>query len=242
MSLRRHVFVIGLTALGVFGSGFADEATIKKNLAARLPNLPQIDEITKAPVAGLWEVRMGSEVIYSDEQGSFLIEGQIIDTQKHLNITEARVAKLTAIDFAKLPLKDAVVWKQGTGARKIVVFADPNCTYCKRFEKDLNNVKDITVYTFLFPILGGDSPEKSKAIWCAKDSGKVWRNWMIDGTAPPAVIGKCDTTALERNVVLGHKHGVTGTPSLVFSDSERVPGILSAAEVEKKFSEMKGKT
>lgn len=239
MSLRRHLFTIGLSAFCV--SAFADEITIKKNLATRLPNLPQIDEITKTPMNGLWEIRMGSEVIYSDAQGSFVIEGHIIDTQKHLNLTEARIAKLTAFDFAKLPLKDAVVWKQGTGTRKIVVFADPNCTYCKRFEKDLNNVKNITVYTFLFPILGGDSPDKSKAIWCAKDKGKVWRNWMIDGTAPPAVAGKCDTAALDRNVALGRKHGISGTPSLVFEDSERVPGIISAEEVEKKFAEMKGK-
>lgn len=242
MSLRRHLFAIGVCALCLSVSVFADEAVIRKNLATRLPNLPKIDEVTKTPVDGLWEIRLGSEVIYSDDQGSFVIEGQIIDTQKHVNLTEARIAKLTAIDFNKLPLKDAVVWKQGTGARKIVVFADPNCTYCKRFEKDLNSVKNVTVYTFLFPILGGDSPDKSKAIWCAKDKGKAWRSWMLDGTPPPAVAGKCDTTALERNAALGRKHAVNGTPALVFEDNERVPGIISAEEVEKKLATIKRKS
>jgi thiol:disulfide interchange protein DsbC len=239
--LRRYLLAMGLSAFCIASGVSADEAAIRKNLAERLPSLATIDEVTKTPINGLWEVRMGSEVLYSDEQGSFLVEGQIIDTQKKLNLTEERVAKLTAFEFAKLPLKDAVVWKQGTGARKIVIFADPNCAYCKRFEKELNNVQNITVYTFLYPILGGDSPEKSKAIWCAKENGKVWRSWMLNGVQPPEMAGKCDTTALERNLALGRKHGINGTPSLVFENSERVPGVLSADEVEKKFAGLKDK-
>lgn len=232
--MRRYLLAIALGVLWM-STAAADEAAIRANLAKRLPNLPTIDEISRTPVNGLWEVRMGSEVLYSDAQGSFVVQGQIIDTAKQLNLTEERIAKLTAFDFAKLPLRDAVVWKQGTGARKIVVFADPNCGYCKRFEKELNAVRDITVYTFLFPILGGDSPDKSRDVWCAADRGKAWRAWMLDGKAPPAAAGKCDTSALERNVALGQKHGINGTPSLVFENSERVPGIISAAELEKKF-------
>src|SRR3954468_5232139 len=214
MSVSRLLCIFGLAASCLVTSAFADEAAIRKNLAARLPSLGPIDEVTKTPIAGVWEVRMGNEIIYSDDLGSFVIEGNIIDLQKQLNLTQDRVAKLTAFDFAKLPLKDAVVWKQGTGARKLVVFANPNCTYCKHFEKELSSVKDITVYTFLIPILGGDSPEKSKAIWCAKDNGKVWRSWMLDGTTPP-VAGACDAGALDRNLALGLKHGVNGTPMLV---------------------------
>jgi thiol:disulfide interchange protein DsbC len=240
-SWRRRVFVLGATALMFAGGAFAAndaaiEATIRATLAKRLPNLPHIDEITKSPMPGLWELRLGSQVIYSDAQGSFVIEGDIIDTARHANLTQDRIAKLTAVDFAKLPLKDAVVWKQGTGARKLVVFADPNCGYCKKLERDLNDVRDVTVFTFLIPILGGDSPQKARDIWCAKDSGKAWRNWMVDGTAPPAAGAKCDTAALSRNVALGQKHAVTGTPSLVFENSDRVPGILSAQELEKKFA------
>jgi thiol:disulfide interchange protein DsbC len=117
-----------------------------------------------------------------------------------------------------------------------VVFADPNCGYCKKLERDLNDVRDITVYTFLIPILGGDSPEKARDIWCSKDSGKAWRSWMIEGAQPAPAGSKCDTAALSRNVALSQKHAVTGTPSIVFEDSERVPGILSAADLEKKLS------
>ncbi len=240
-SMRRHLFALGASALFFTAPGLAaDDAAvataIRNTLATRLPNLPHIDEITRSPVPGLWEVRLGSQVIYSDAQGSFVIEGEIIDTAQHANITQARIDKLTAVDFAKLPLKDAVVWKQGTGARKLVVFADPNCGYCKKLERDLVNVPDITVFTFMIPILGGDSPEKARDIWCSKDNGKVWRSWMINGAPPPAATAQCDTAALSRNLALGQKHGVTGTPSLVFENSERVPGILSAEDLEKKFA------
>ena len=240
-SMRRHLFALGASALFFTAPGLAaDDAAvataIRNTLATRLPNLPHIDEITRSPVPGLWEVRLGSQVIYSDAQGSFVIEGEIIDTAQHANITQARIDKLTAVDFAKLPLKDAVVWKQGTGARKLVVFADPNCGYCKKLERDLVNVPDITVFTFMIPILGGDSPEKARDIWCSKDNGKVWRSWMINGATPPAATAQCDTAALSRNLALGQKHGVTGTPSLVFENSERVPGILSAEDLEKKFA------
>jgi thiol:disulfide interchange protein DsbC len=218
----------------------ADEATvvdtIRTTLARRLPNLPHIDAVARTPIPGLWELRLGSQVIYSDAQGNFVIEGEIIDTSRHANLTQDRIDALTAFDFAKLPLQDAVVWKQGNGARKLVVFADPNCGFCKRLERDLNDVPDITVFTFMIPILGGDSPQKARDIWCAKDSGKVWRSWMIEGAQPPGAPAKCDTSALSRNVALGQKHGINGTPSLVFENSERVPGILSAQDIEKKLA------
>jgi thiol:disulfide interchange protein DsbC len=214
------------------GAAIADEAAIRKSFAERVPSFPKIDEVTKTPVPGLWEVRVGTEVLYTDDAGNFLIDGSIVDLRSKANLTEERVAKLTAIDFAKLPLADAMVWKQGTGARKLVVFADPNCGYCKRFERDLNAVKDVTVYTFLFPILGPDSTEKSKQIWCSKEPTKTWRSWMVEGTAIPKA-ASCDTAAIDRNLALGRKHKVNGTPALVFESGRRVPGALPAAEVEK---------
>ena len=230
----KPLFVLCVAAMCV-QAAFAQEALIRKNIAERLPDFPPIDEVSKTPIAGLYEIRMGTEVLYTDEQGNHLIEGQLIETKTRNNLTEARIGKLTAIDFATLPLKDAIVWKQGTGARKLVIFADPNCGYCKRFEKELQAVKDLTVYTFLYPILGGDSPEKSRNIWCAKDNTKAWRDWMLDGTAPPRSMGKCDTTALERNAAMGKKYRVTGTPALVFEDGKRVPGVMSVEQVEKQL-------
>ena len=133
-----------LLSLLLAAPAFADEAAIRKNLGERLSDL-KIDEVSKTPIAGLYEVRIGTDIFYADEQGNHVIQGNIIDTRTRSDITQARINKLTAIDFASLPLKDAIVWKQGTGARKLVVFADPNCGYCKKFEKDLLTVKDITV-------------------------------------------------------------------------------------------------
>jgi thiol:disulfide interchange protein DsbC len=218
------------------GPARADEADIRKTLTERFANLPKIDEVRPTPMPGIWEVRMGTELMYSDAKGTYLLQGVMIDTATRRNLTEERVDKLTAIDFASLPLKDAIVWKNGNGKRRIAVFADPNCGYCKRLEKDLVNVKDVTVYTFVIPILGGDSPEKSKSIWCAKDNTTVWRNWMVDGNAPARVMGQCDASAIERNSALAKKHRVTGTPAIVFEDGSRAPGAIPAAEIERRLA------
>jgi len=238
-ALCRLAFALGLTVLVAAAS--ADEAAIRKNIAERLPDFPKIDEVSKTPMPGVFEIRTGTDVYYTDELGDHLIEGQMIETRSRQNLTEARVAKLTAIDFASLPLKDAIVWKTGSGARKIAVFADPNCGFCKKFERELQQVKDVTVYTFLYPILGGDSPAKSRDIWCAKDSTKAWRDWMLDGATPARSMGQCDTAALARNVNLGRKHKVNGTPALVFEDGRRVPGAMTNDQIEKQLLASRGK-
>ncbi|MCR5883623.1 DsbC family protein [Rhizobacter sp. J219] len=212
----------------------ADEAAIRKNLVERLPNLPPIDEVTKTPVPGVYEVRIGTEIVYSDETGNYLFQGNLIDTKTRTSLTEARINKLTAIDFAQLPLKDAIVWKNGTGARKIAVFADPNCGYCKKFEQDLQKVKNITVYTFLLPVLGGDSPQKSENIWCSKDQAKTWLAWMLEGKVPPRVMGQC-ATPIERNLEFSRKYRINGTPAIIFTDGTRIPGAIGAEQIEKQL-------
>ena len=222
-----------VVALSLAHAASAQEAVIRKAIAERIPNFPKIDEVTKTAIPGLYELRIGTDLVYTDEQGNYLIEGALIDTRTRTNLTEAKIAKLTAIDFNQLPLKDAMVWKQGNGARKLVVFADPNCGYCKKFERDLQQVKDVTVYTFLYPILGGDSPEKSRNIWCAKDNTKAWRDWMLDGN--PAPMANCDFSALARNTALGQKHRVRGTPGLVFEDGTLMPGALGTEQIEKQL-------
>ncbi|MCK6421664.1 MAG: DsbC family protein [Aquabacterium sp.] len=210
----------------------ADEATIRKALTERLPKLPRIDEVSRTPIPGLFEVRMGSDLIYTDATGDHVIQGAIIETRTRTDLTQARVDKLTAVDFSTLPLKDAILIKQGSGTRKMVVFGDPNCGYCKRIERDLQTLKDVSIYTFLYPILGPDSTVKSRDIWCAKDAGKAWRAWMVDGVAPAKAAADCDTAAIERNLKLGQKHRVTGTPAVVFEDGTRSPGALPAAQIE----------
>jgi thiol:disulfide interchange protein DsbC len=231
---RLSVLALAGTMLGV--AAFADEAAIAKNLGKRLPNLGKIDEVSKTPMPGLYEVRTGTDVYYSDENGDFLIEGHLIDAKNRANLTEARIGKLTAIDFAALPLQDAILIKQGSGTRKLVIFGDPNCGYCKRIERDLMAVKDVSIYTFLYPILGPDSGVKSRDIWCAKDPAKIWREWMVDGATIPKSMGKCDTTALERNLTMGQRFKVQGTPAVVFEDGTRAPGAIPAAQIEARIA------
>jgi thiol:disulfide interchange protein DsbC len=216
----------------------ADEAAIRKTLADRMPKLPKIDEITKTQIPGIYELRIGTDILYSDETGAYIFEGAILDTKTQVDLTKARIDKLTMIDVATLPTKDALVFKQGTGARKLVVFADPNCGYCKRIERDLLSLKDVTIYTYLLPILGPDSNAKSRDIWCSKDSSKAWRSWMIDGVVPPKQMGeKCDTAVLERNLEIGRRYKINGTPAVVFEDGTRSPGALPLDRIEERMKE-----
>jgi len=210
--IRKTLLCIGLAAsLSVM----AQEATIRKNLAERLPQLGKIDEVNKTPMSGLFEVRMGTDVLYTDAEGNFLIQGSLIDTKQQRNLTEERVEKLLAVDFSTLPVKDAFTIVRGNGKRKVAVFEDPNCGYCKRFERDLQKVDNVTIYMFLYPILSSDSTDKSRNIWCAKDRGKAWQDWMVRDVAAPSAT--CDTGALVRNLEFGKKHKITGTPTLIFA-------------------------
>jgi thiol:disulfide interchange protein DsbC len=236
MKLAKIPLLALLTALSL--SAFAQEATIRKNLAERLPKLPAIDEITKTPMPGLYEVRINhSDIFYTDEKGDFLIQGSLIDTKAQQDLTEQRVEKLTAIAFKDLPLKDAFTIVRGDGKRKMAVFEDPNCGYCKRFERDLVKIDNVTVHVFLYPILSADSGEKSRNIWCAKDRGKAFLDWMVKDVTPPTA--KCDAAAVARNFEFGKKARITGTPTIIFADGSRVPGAIGADRVEKLLAEAK---
>lgn len=240
--MSPHMIRTGLAAavllpLLAFAQTPAQDATIRKNLSQRLPGMPKIDEIRRTPMNGLFEVRMGNEIVYTDADGSHLIQGQLVDTRSRRDLTQERLDKLNAIAFDSLPLKDAFTIVRGNGKRKLAVFEDPNCGYCKRFERDLINVNDITVYLFLMPILGADSTEQSRNVWCSKDKAKAWTDLMTaDKPAAPSSPG-CDTSALTRNVEFGRKMRITGTPTLVFANGNRVPGAISAAQVEKLLAE-----
>ncbi len=230
--LRRALLGLLCLACSLTALAQGQEALIRKNLQERIPQFPKIDEITKAPMPGLYEIRVdGTEIYYTDAEGNFLIQGQLIDTRSRRNLTEERIDKLTAIDFQSLPLKDAFTLVRGNGKRKLAVFEDPNCGYCKRFERDLQKVDNITVYLFLYPILGQDSVDKSRNIWCAKDRAKAWQDAML--REQPAASANCDTSALQRNVELGRKYKINGTPTLITTDGNRVPGAISTAQIEK---------
>jgi thiol:disulfide interchange protein DsbC len=236
--MKLTQMTLALAALMACFGATAQEATIRKNLAERLPQIEKIDEVSKSPMPGLFEIRVnGTEIYYTDAEGNFLVQGNLIDTRQRRNLTEERVEKLMAINFDALPLKDAFTIVRGNGARKLAVFEDPNCGYCKRFERDLQKVNNVTVHMFLYPILGPDSTEKSKNIWCAKDKAKAWQDWMVRDLNPGTA--SCDTAAITRNIEIGRKFKITGTPTLVFADGSRVPGAIGTAQIEKYLADAK---
>jgi len=236
MTFNKIAALTALMVASLLATG-AQEAAIRKTLSERLPLLPKIDEIRKTPMAGLYEVRVGMELFYTDADGNYLIQGRMIDTHDQRDLTEERQNKLMAIDFSALPIKDAFTIVRGNGKRKLAVFEDPNCGYCKRFERELQKVDNVTVHLFLFPILGPDSADKARNIWCAKDKGKAWQDWMVRDQATPTA--SCDTGALARNVEFGKKYKIGGTPTLVFADGNRVPGAVGAQQVEKLLADAK---
>ena len=224
-------------ALLTLGSAHAQEAAIRKNLSERLPNMPKIDEVSRTPMNGLFEVRMGGDIVYADAEGNFLIQGTLIDVRQKRNLTEERIDKLSAIPFDQLPLKHTFSQVRGNGQRRLVVFADPNCGFCKRFEKDLQKLDNVTIQHVLYPILGEDSKTKSRNIWCARDRAKVWNDWMIHGVTPPAA--SCDTSGIEASVEFGRKNRITGTPTLFFADGSRVVGAVPLAQIESQLASVK---
>ncbi len=210
---------------------WAQEAAIQKRLMQKMGDFPPILHIKPSPYKGLYEiVTRKYEIYYTDAEANFVLNGDLIDTRTMRNQTEASLDKLLAIDFDKLPVNDAFTIVRGDGKRKLAVFEDPNCGYCKHFEAELQKVNNVTIYLYLLPILGPDSTEKSRNIWCAKDRAKAWQDWMLKNE-PPAT-ARCDTAALTRNVELAKQFRLTGTPTLVFANGSRLAGAVEQERLE----------
>ena len=226
-----------LSLLLAFPGQAQDLERIKSELRKKVPEAP-VDSVRKVPYGGLFEVTIGSEVFYTDENASFLVLGSIVDLKTKENVTELRMRQLNKVDFAQLPFDSAIKIVRGNGSRKVAIFEDPNCGYCKRFERDLAGVNDITVYVFLYPILSEGSVVKSKAIWCSPDKGKAWMDVMVRDMA---VTG--DSTCsnpIDKNLAFGQGKRIQGTPTIIFEDGERVPGVMVMADFEKKLASAKG--
>ncbi|WP_369798341.1 MULTISPECIES: DsbC family protein [unclassified Methylophilus] len=232
----------GLIALATLWSfnGVADEASLKKLVEGAYPKF-KVDSVTKTPYPGLYEVFMGGQIIYTDDKFSFLIaEGRLVDPKTKKDITGERMDELTKIDFNSLPLDQAIKVVKGNGSRKLVVFSDVDCPFCKRLEqKELSNINDVTIYTFLYPIeqLHPDAANKSRSIWCASNRVKAWQDWIFNNKLPTST-AKCDVP-LEKVGELAHKVGVNSTPTLFFENGKRMLGAQPADEIEKSLQAAK---
>jgi thiol:disulfide interchange protein DsbC len=215
------------------GLAFANEVLIRKALEPKLGGA-KIEGIQQAPVAGLWEVRVrakaGVEIYYTDAAATYIILGRIIDSRTGKDLTDDRLRKLNAIRFDSLPFEQAVKIQRGNGERVLVMFSDPYCPYCKQFEQTLQQVDNITVYVFMYPVIKPDLADHSRAVWCSPDRGKAWLDLAMRGK-PSSASASCETP-VEKNLELGHKLGVNSTPTLILANGERVAGGMAAADLQ----------
>ena len=224
----------------VFFIGFAhaqSETQIRSDLQKKIGANTKIKSVAASPIPGVYEVLVGNEVFYTDAASKYLIQGEIIEIATGKNITEQRQSDLNRIKWADLSQANALKVVRGNGSRQLAVFSDPNCGYCKRLEKSMQQLDNVTIYTYLIPILSPDSAQKSKQMWCSSDPQKAYIDWMINGITPS---GKADcTTPLDKNMAFAKTYGITGTPTLFFTDGSRFPGAVQIMDIEKKFATLK---
>ncbi len=222
---------LALAAVLLCAAAFASEETVKKALEARFPG--KVDGVQRTPFAGLYEAHLGGDTIYTDEAVSYFVAGQLLDVKSMKNLTAESASRYNALQFAKLPLDLAAKTVKGNGKRILVTFEDPNCGYCKKLAHEITKLDNLTVYTFLLPVLGPDSVEKSKTIWCAANRGKAWTDWMLEGKLAAS---KDCKWPYDRLMELGQKFRVNGTPAILFADGDLTPGYMPAAQLEQKLA------
>jgi thiol:disulfide interchange protein DsbC len=216
------------------------EATIKKMMANRLSEGVTVESVIKTPYGGLYEVRTSNgDIVYTDSAAKYVFIGRVVNADTMEDYTKARVDEINKINFADLPFDSAIKMVKGDGKRVIAVFEDPNCGYCKRLRQTLQNMDNVTVYSFLFNILAEDSVVKAHNIWCAPDRLKAWDDWMLNGKAAPEASASCTTDPNEKIYNLGRKMKINGTPAIFFADGSRIPGAVGDKEIEKKLASLK---
>ncbi|MDE2077990.1 MAG: DsbC family protein [Burkholderiales bacterium] len=245
LSIKPSRLAASIVSLFAAAAVFAGEvppsqlALIKQKLS-KIPEMGPVLSARTTGISGLIEVQVGNNIVYTDPNGDFLVDGHITETKSGKDLTQARLDDVNRIDFDNLPFRDAIVWKTGTGKRRIAVFADPNCGYCKRLERDMQQLKDVTVYTFMIAILAEDSKTKLDNIWCVQDRTQAWRNWMLNGVMPARVFGMCSSPG-PRNGVLAQRLGIHGTPAIFFEDGTRFGGAASAQMIEERLDRIAAK-
>jgi len=200
---------------------------VKQRFSEAFGNMP-VDAVRRGPF-NLFEVQIGDSLVYTDESVTFVFDGRLIDVQTRQDLTQARLEELARIDFDALPLDLAIIQVRGDGARKMAIFEDPNCGFCKQMRRSMQDIDNVTVYTYLLPILSDDSRDKVRDVWCADDPGQVWDAWMLQNEVPATK--QCDAP-IEEMIALARQLGVQGTPATFFADGSRVPGAISEQEIE----------
>ncbi|MFC4161047.1 DsbC family protein [Chitinimonas lacunae] len=244
---RSAVLLAGLTLLACGANaagakpqkeGAASVEAVKAEVQKKFPQRP-VSSVRPTPVKGLYEVVFAPrQVVYTDAKADYMLVGDLVDVARKTSMTEERVRELSRTDFSKLPLDQALKLVRGNGSRKVAVFSDPDCPFCKRLEQDvINKLDNVTVYTFLFPLtsLHPDAPRKSNLIWCQPEPQKAWTDFMINNKLPTAAPAPNCTAPLEKIQVLAEQLGITGTPAMVFESGDIVSGAIPMEEFERQL-------
>jgi len=230
----RWKFFISILVFGFFSEAiWADEAALRKAIQPHFAD-SKIESVKKTNYLGLYEVVVGDEVFYTDAKADYFFFGHVIDTKTRMSMTNERIQEIKAarrVPLDSLPLQSAIKIVKGDGKRRVAIFTDPNCPYCKQLEKELLNVTNVTIYTLLYPVLKG-SMELSKKIWCSDNQIKAWDDFMLKDVAPSS---KDCETPLDALVKSGRENKVNGTPTLIFADGSVVGGMIPATAIEEKL-------
>lgn len=236
--LLASIVATSLMGINAF-AGTTKVEDVAINLKKNNEGLPPIKEIRPTPLENIYEVIVNdSDIFYSDADGKYLFFGNLVKVEngKRIQLTEERVNQLNTVDFSKFNFKDALVKKVGNGKDKLVTFEDPNCGFCKRLQPELEKLNNVTIYTFILPVLGPKSEEASKAVWCSKEPLKSWEEYFKTAVAPK-VDKKCDTSALDRNLAFARKYKINGTPTMFLENGRRLPGFLPADKIMEAMSQ-----
>jgi thiol:disulfide interchange protein DsbC len=215
------------------------ESTVKSAVEGWLKGRFKVDSVSKTPMPGIVEVRIGTDLLYADDKGRFaIVEGQMINLKSGENLTAVRMEQINLIDFSKLPTELAMKTVKGNGKRVVAVFEDPYCSFCRTYRKTLLDTNNVTIYTFFYPTLRPESETISKNAWCAKDRENAWNDWMLLGKEPPKAGADCNFQAA-KILELGRGLNVSGTPTTFLSDGRRFSGALPRDRLEKALAEVK---
>ena len=228
--IRRLAAVVLTTASFAAGAADGGEAVIRKAMQGRFPDIP-VESVSRTPFNNLYEVVLGGRILYTDDKASFIFFGSLLDARGGVDkdLTRERSAQLAAQSLRK-STDNAIKRVRGNGRRVLYTFEDPNCGYCRELQKELLKLNDVTIYTFLWPILSPDSVDKSKAVWCSKDRAKAWDDLMSRGVAPQAN-AKCDAP-LDKNIEMAQRFGARGTPAVFLADGTTIGGLVAADKLD----------
>ena len=238
--VRKLATICAMLAAVATGTAGADETAIRQSFQAKFPNAT-VESVARTPFAGIYEVVFDGQIAYTDEKLNFVFFGNLVDvrTGTERNLTRERSAQLAAQALRK-SADNAIKRVRGNGKRVLYTFEDPNCGFCRELQKEMVKLTDVTIYTFLWPILSPDSVEKSRAVWCSRDRGKAWDDIMSRGVVPQNS-AKCDVP-FEKNHELAQRFGIRGTPAIYLADGRQVGGgYVPAAELEKALNSVSAK-